>query len=191
VRAPTPTAAAELASPNRADLAHKVEVFADRLSRQWLRTIESRMQHLDHLSKRLVHPGERLRQQGTQLGQIAQRMSRASQHLLEQRRWQIAQSQQRLLAAQPDLAAMSQARAHLSTRLGLATNQRIRLAQQAVVNLTAHLSHLNPQAVLERGYSIVRDAAGKVVRDSMSLTIGSEVDMTFSAGSAKAKVISR
>lgn len=191
MRAPTPTAAAELASPNRADLAHKVEVFADRLSRQWLRTIESRMQHLDHLSKRLVHPGERLRHQTAQLGQLKQRLLQATQHGMDTRRWRLQQVRGQMFAARPDVGRRRQTQAHLATRLTLVMQQHLKHAQQTVANLTTHLAHLNPQAVLERGYSIVRDAAGRVVRDSSAVEVGNELGVTFAVGVVKTKVVSK
>jgi len=191
VRAPTPTGAAELASPNRAELTHKVEVFADRLSRQWLRTIESRMQHLDHLSKRLVHPGERLRHQAAQVAQLRQRLVQAAQRGMDTRRWRVQQLRSQLFAARPDIGRRQQTQAHLSVRLTLAMNQRLKQAQQGIANLTMHLAHLNPRAVLERGYSIVRDEQGRVVRDSAKISVGEELGMTFAVGTAKAKVMSK
>jgi exodeoxyribonuclease VII large subunit len=191
MRAPTPTGAAELASPNRADLAHKVDVLADRLSRQWLRNIEIRMQHLDHLSKRLVHPGERLRHQAAQLGQLKQRLAQAAQRGMDHRRWQVQQLRGRVFAASPDLGRGRQIRTHLATRLALAMQQNLKHAQQTVANLTTHLAHLNPQAVLERGYSIVRDEAGRVVRDSSAVEVGSELGVTFAVGAVQTKVLAK
>jgi exodeoxyribonuclease VII large subunit len=191
VRAPTPTGAAELASPNRADLAHKVDVYADRLSRQMLRTIESHMQHLDHLAKRLVHPGERLRHQAAQIGQFKQRLMQAAERGMENRRWRLQQLRSELFSARPETTRLQQARAHLGTRLNLAMNQQLKQARQVVANLTTHLAHLNPQAVLERGYSIVRDETGQVVRNSGAVEVGSELGVTFAVGAVKTKVVSK
>jgi len=60
-RAPTPTAAAELASPSRAELAGRVAECARCLSREMRRRLEYAMQAVDALARRLVHPAERLR----------------------------------------------------------------------------------------------------------------------------------
>ena len=68
---------------------------------------------------------------------------------------------------------------------------RTMFAQNAVSRLAENLSHLNPQAILTRGYSIARDANGEVVRDSSAINAGSEVQMTFARGAARAKVISK
>jgi exodeoxyribonuclease VII large subunit len=60
-RAPTPTAAAELASPLRAELLARIEALGRRIAREARRRLEYGMQAVDGLSRRLVHPGERLR----------------------------------------------------------------------------------------------------------------------------------
>ena len=60
-RAPTPTAAAEMASPNRLDLLHRLHGLENRLARRLTQTLEQRMQQLDYLARRLIHPGERSR----------------------------------------------------------------------------------------------------------------------------------
>jgi exodeoxyribonuclease VII large subunit len=62
-RAPTPTAAAELVSPDRAELVARLGVLHVRLARAMLRGLEQRMQHADYLTRRLTHPGERIRSQ--------------------------------------------------------------------------------------------------------------------------------
>jgi exodeoxyribonuclease VII large subunit len=190
-RAPTPTAAAEMVSPNRAEWLMRLEKDASRLTRWMERELETRMQHLDHLSKRLVHPGERLRLQNTQLAQLKQRLFQATQHNMTNRHWQIQQARQKLMSKQPDITGYQRGQSHLATRLALAMQHRLGQAQQRVTTLTSHLGHLNPQAVLERGYSIVRNEQGNVIRDSGGIETGNELDVTFAAGSAKTKVISK
>ena len=190
-RAPTPTAAAELVSPNRAELIPKIESLAQRTERIWIRQIEARMQHLDHLQKRLVHPGERLRHQRAQLAHLTQRLQRGWQHYLETQSWQMRQLSNRLIHTSPQTVPLTQRQIQLSTRLTRAMQDRTMFAQNAVSRLAENLSHLNPQAILTRGYSIARDANGAVVRDSSAINVGSEVQMTFARGAARAKIISK
>jgi exodeoxyribonuclease VII large subunit len=191
VRAPTPTGAAELASPNRTDLMQKVDMLQQRISRHMLRLIENRMQHLDHLAKRLVNPGERLRHQALRLGQLKQRLTQAAQRHMNDGRWRLRQLSGQLFASRPNVSAGRQTHAYLNQRLQTATQQRLRIAQQTVGNLRTHLTHLNPQAVLERGYSIVRNEEGSIVRDSATIKVGNELGLTFAVGSAKAKVVAK
>jgi exodeoxyribonuclease VII large subunit len=86
-RAPTPTAAAELVSPNRAELLARLGVLAARLSRDIDRELNTRMQHLDYLGKRLVHPGERIDVELRQLSQLAIRLRSAATHALDVASW--------------------------------------------------------------------------------------------------------
>ena len=86
-RAPTPTAAAELASPPRDALLARVAENAWRLSRETTRRIEYAMQTVDALARRLVHPAERLRASRQHLAHLAVRLASATaQHLNEIRR---------------------------------------------------------------------------------------------------------
>jgi exodeoxyribonuclease VII large subunit len=187
-RAPTPTAAAELASPNRIDLAQRLAAMANRLAQHAARTLETRMQHLDHLAKRLVHPGERIRHQGTQLEHLRQRLQRAAQYGQEMRGWKTQQLCDRLSNARPALAPLEQRRAHSATRLALVMGNRLASAKQEFSRLSASLSLLNPQSTLERGYSIARDEQGRIVRDSGTIKIGEGVELTFAVGTAQTKV---
>ena len=67
LRAPTPTAAAEIVAPERASLLRQLEDLPAALSRQTIRAIEQRAQHLDSLARRLCHPAERIERQHERL----------------------------------------------------------------------------------------------------------------------------
>jgi len=190
-RAATPTAAAELASPNRFDLAQRLQALEQRMARHLTHHLERHMQLLDHLSKRLTHPGQRIQHQHQQLAHLTQRLQRAAQHHLESRRWGVQQLSERLGNAQPRLGPQAQRCEHLATRLTLSMKIRLALAHQEQARLGANLQHLNPQAILERGYSITRDAQGNIVRDSATLAIGNTVDIRFALGAASAKITAK
>jgi exodeoxyribonuclease VII large subunit len=76
-RAPTPTAAAQLVSPDHAELCERTRQLFMRLSRTLGRQLENRMQRVDYLSKRLVHPGDRVKHRLQHLGHLANRMCNA------------------------------------------------------------------------------------------------------------------
>jgi len=82
-RAPTPTAAAEMVSPSRAELLARVAELAERATREALRRLETAMQTVDALARRLVHPRERLRTSRQLLAQLTARLSFASAHRVE------------------------------------------------------------------------------------------------------------
>ena len=92
VRAPTPTAAAELASPPRDELLVRIGILARRLRRCVERDLETRMQALDHLSRRLIHPGRRLEAQGALVAQLSTRLAQAVARALDRQGWPCATS---------------------------------------------------------------------------------------------------
>ena len=82
-RAPTPTAAAELVSPSRAELLGRILELAARASREARRRIEYAMQGLDALARRIVHPAERLRASRQLVAQLAARLAAATGRQLD------------------------------------------------------------------------------------------------------------
>ncbi|HEY7655842.1 MAG TPA: exodeoxyribonuclease VII large subunit [Burkholderiales bacterium] len=188
VRAPTPTSAAELASPDRRELSQQVAHFAQRLWRNARRGLENRMQRLDILSRRLVHPGERIRNQLGELRHLAARLSAASARALEDHAWRLREAGLRLTACAPAVAELRRSCVELARRLRDGARRRLEAGTALAARLDAHLKHLNPQSVLERGYSITHDPRGAVVRDAGQLAVGEALRTTFSKGWAEATV---
>ena len=190
-RAPTPTAAAELASPNRADLMARVSVAGNRLGHSLRHSLEQRMQRVDYLGRRLTHPGERLDNQQRHMLNLQQRLQGAFLHHMDKQRWRQQQLAQRLASAHPDLEQMILQQRDLAQRLELSLQRRMADAAATLQRLQANLAHLNPQSVLERGYSIVQTKQGDVVRDSAALAPGEKLDIAFARGRAEAQVTKR
>ncbi len=185
-RAPTPTAAAELASPNRLELLASLGLINQRLRRVITRTLEARMQQLDYLSRRLQHPAARLQDQRAHLRQLILRLKNGWSRQADNRLWRIRELRQRLRA--PETGRLLQSQCDLAQRLRRAGTRYMETVSMRLQNLRSHLAHLNPQSVLERGYSVVENAAGKIVRDSAQIAGGDEVKMTFANGVARARV---
>jgi exodeoxyribonuclease VII large subunit len=185
-RAPTPTAEAELASPNRIELLSNLGLFYSRLQRLLIRTLESRMQQLDYLSRRLQHPAARLQNQQAHLGQLMLRLKNAWWRHTDNCRWRVRELQQGLKV--PDTALTVQHQRDLAQRLRLAGTRNLEVAHARLQILTTQLAQLNPQSVLERGYSMVQTAAGDIVRDSAQVALDAEVKMTFARGRARARI---
>lgn len=188
VRAPTPTAAAELASPDRQDLSKQLMHITHRLSRNVQRGLEGRMQRLDTLSRRLVHPGERIRNQLGELRHLSSRLAGAWARALEEHGWRLREAGLRLAAHAPAVAELRRSSAELARRLRDGARRRFATAAALLERLAAHLKHLNPQSVLERGYSITQDRGGRIVRDAVQLAVGDELRITLSKGWAEASV---
>jgi exodeoxyribonuclease VII large subunit len=187
-RAPTPTAAAELASPSRADLLAKIGGLGERLHRRMTRDLETRMQLLDHVARRLVHPARRLQAQTAVLVQLVARVRQAAARAFERERWRLAGLVERSHRRIPNLEPLGQHTADLARRLQSASGQRIADREARLRALERSLAALDPRAVLERGYSIVRDRDGNAVRDSGSIARGDRLDLTFARGTAQVRV---
>ena len=165
-RAPTPTAAAEMACSSCEELSQALAHSARRLLRVAMRGLEERMQRLDYLSRRLVHPGEKIRGQLSELRHFATRFFGAWERGLE------------------DLGSQT---AELARRLREGGRRRLDGTEALLARLDAHVRHMNPQAVLERGYSIT-EAAGGIVRDASRLAAGESISITFARGQVNAEV---
>ncbi len=187
-RAPTPTAAAEMVSPNREELAHRLGILGGRLERRMEALLEQRMQQVDYLARRLVHPGERLQNQGMHLEHLGQRLASGLARTLDASQWRYRQAGQRLASAQPDLARRQAECLHLGRRLEGAMGEKLHRTEAALQRLGANLVHLNPMAVLKRGYSLVETAEGKIVTDSTMVDKGDALRLTFAKGWAEARV---
>jgi exodeoxyribonuclease VII large subunit len=152
------------------------------------REIEVHAQTVDALARRLAHPAQRLRDRAQFLGHLNARLSLAAGRLLEGHAWRVtalAHRVQALLPRTAELAALVRAHRERIKAAHAALHQRCRAR---IDSLAANLEHLSPGRVLERGYSVVRDAAGRVVNDAASLNEGDRLELTFARGSAGARV---
>jgi len=187
-RAPTPTAAAELVSPNRAELLVRLGVLGARLSRDIDRALNTRMQHLDYLGKRLVHPGERIDAELRQMAHLANRLRSAATHGLDAATWNLSGLLQRLRGALPDIDAQIAVQQALKLRLQHGHARVLDQHDARLMKMKASLVHLNPQAVLERGYSIVEKRGGQIVRSAEQVAAGESLRLTFARGAAQTRV---
>ncbi|OGS92351.1 MAG: exodeoxyribonuclease VII large subunit [Gallionellales bacterium GWA2_60_18] len=187
-RAPTPTAAAQRAVPDRHALLKGLYGTAQHLQRAQRNRLQNAMQTLDYLQRRLLHPAQQLQHRAQQLEQLQRRMQRAFAHGAQQRHWSWQSMAQRLRAASGDFARLHDRQNNLAQRLPNA--MRALHAQRAgrVENLAQHLMLLDPKQVLARGYSLVQDTDGGVVSDADRLAMGAELRITFAQGWALARV---
>jgi exodeoxyribonuclease VII large subunit len=169
LRAPTPTAAAELAAPARQDFLAVLDATQLRLQRAAQRSVLQQTQKLDYVTERLGQPARLVLRQGQRLDDWAQRAGRAFRvsHTSHQRALQ--QLGQRLVRASE--VRLLQARARLTA---------------ARDTLAAH----DPHRVLQRGYAWVESANGKPVVSVRELLPGQQVRAVWADGQAQAQVIS-
>lgn len=188
LRAPTPTAAAELASPVRAELLLQLGHLARRMQHHLARRQHSEMQRLDYLARRLVHPADQLRRRQTELNQLARRLRHASGTRLTTEHLRIARLNQRLVTPIHVIRREQQRLDALGMRARRAAQGGFGQHQLNLARLASSLAHLNPEGVLARGYSIVQLENGAVVQDAATLNPGDKVGIRFHRGQARATV---
>ena len=187
-RAPTPTAAAELASPARAELLTRLVQLRRLLLRQMRFALETRAQRVDSLNGRLQSPTERLATISARIDTARARLGAAIAICTHAAQWRLSHAAQRLAAAAPNLKLLQQRTAQLEGALRRAAPRRLETLNESLERLVAGLAHLNPAAVLERGYAIARNADGSIVRDSAAIHTGDPLELSFARGSATVRV---
>ncbi|MHB1175468.1 MAG: exodeoxyribonuclease VII large subunit [Sulfuriferula sp.] len=191
LRAPTPTAAAELASPDRIELSRKLQSMHVQLLRMAQRRLNTHHQQLDYLSRRLIDPARRLEAHQTALGNLGQRLHHATLAVLERLNWQHRNLVRQLHQAAPDFASRQISLTAHATGLVRAMHLHLAQTRQHAGRLASHLAHLNPEAVLSRGYAIVQNAQGGIVSGNDQIHIGELLSVRLARGSTNVKVIDK
>ncbi|SPB15767.1 exodeoxyribonuclease VII large subunit [Caballeronia novacaledonica] len=185
VRAPTPTAAAELVSPQRVLLLRELDHRHAALARGFGRMMERRAQQLDWLARRLVSPAERLARQRAHLRQLASRLGAAGARPVRDARAHFALVHFRWQRRRPDVAAEREHLLRLAQRIGGAHERRAEREKARVSELAARLQVLSPQRTLERGYAALIDAqTGRAVRAPNALKPKRPLTVHLAQGSA-------
>ncbi|MET3230085.1 UNVERIFIED_ORG: exodeoxyribonuclease VII large subunit [Burkholderia sp. 1263] len=185
VRAPTPTGAAELVSPQRVLLLRELDHRHATLARGFGRMMERRAQQLDWLARRLVSPSERLARQRTHLQQLSMRLASAGARPVRDARARFSLLQMRWQRWRPDLAAHQAKLGNLTQRLDAALLRHHERQTARIATLAARLEVLSPQRTLERGYAAVLDAqSGRAIRAPSSLKPGRRLTVHLAEGAA-------
>ncbi len=190
LRAPTPTAAAEMAAVPRADWLAALKAHADDLGYEWRRQLTERTQTLDWHARRLQNPAAAIARERLQLRALQSRLAHALRNRLGHSGFALAHLRTRIGTQLPDTAAHRLAL--VTRRSRLAGSLRALLAQRrhALGSLAAQLELLNPQRTLERGYAIVSDARGRTIRAPQELQPRTIVTVRVAGGAAEVGIAS-
>lgn len=190
LRAPTPTAAAEMAAVARADWLATLEMNADDVSLALRRQLQNTAQSLDWLSRRLISPATRLAHVRLKLRGMSMQLLHAMRARLSHDQYALMQLRGRCSARLPDVAPHRMHLDAVKCRLsGCVTTQSLR-ERHKLSSLSAQLELLNPQRTLERGYAIVTDSKGKLLRAPKDLNPRNTVTIRLAKGSAEVGIAS-
>lgn len=187
-RAPTPTAAAQRAAPDRGELLDGLSELKRRTTMSLRRIVQTHAQRLDQLAQRLIHPGARLQLQQQQLQQLAARLHLTQAHRMELARWKLQHLRQRFQSQPASWLPLHERVARNGVRLGHAFRHTLSSRSADLQRLAGNLHHLNPMRVMERGYSVVRNGAGTIVKSSDQIVVGEDLMLSFARGEALASV---
>lgn len=190
VRAPTPSAAAELLAPDSSHLVRQVE----NLHRRLVMLMRNRLRHdrlrLEGMARRLRHPGERLRQQAQRLDDLDMRLRRAFERSLNTRRERLIRLETRLAGQHPgrQLALLRQRLDSLAERLPRAMREGLKARRLQLQSQVQTLQVVSPLATLGRGYSILLDERGQAIRSAAQTHTGQRLTARLGEGQLQVRV---
>ena len=170
-RAATPTAAAELVSPDRYQQLQKLSLVESRMSHLMQRNIQQKQQKIDWLAKRLRHPKDQLQILKNKLHELSQRNIRTVRNKLQESRSQINLLEAKIQQHSPQQRIQQyQLRyENLNNRFQSVTKKLIISKKEKLQHLVFSLDALSPLHTLKRGYAIIKDQNNNIIRDVTKL----------------------
>ncbi|WP_293003253.1 exodeoxyribonuclease VII large subunit [Nevskia sp.] len=193
VRAATPTAAAELATPDIGERYAQVDTLDIALITLTRRRLLALRERLMQLSARVqtLHPGRRLHERAQRLDELDERLRHAMRGRLASKRDVLLRACRRFdtAAPLPKLLARRERVAMLASRLRLQGRNLLTDRSSRLRQAEALLNSLNPSAVLERGYALALSADGRVLRDAAAVAAGERVTIRLGRGGFDADIV--
>jgi exodeoxyribonuclease VII large subunit len=188
LRAPTPTAAAEMAAPDRAALLVAVGDRVSRLHRLARGRLQQAQQHLDYCQRALASPRAPLQALSARVHALTLRAGHALSRQvagLHRRRDELSA---RVRRAAPRIDSGEGQLQRRASALASGARHLLHGRQARLQTLAARLQALDPRAVLARGYALATDADGRVVTDASRLAAGDLLRLRFARGGARTRV---
>ena len=190
LRAPTPSAAAEKISPDQQDWLRRLAEQQGRLGQSARRLLQRLHNQLGHLSARLRDPRRELLEKAQRMDELELRLNKAIRNRLDQQKQKTDYLLQRMSAQSPrrTLKTASEQTQQLEERLTLAARHLLRQKDERLQHIAQTLHVVSPLATLGRGYAIVRDDQGRIVRKAGDLETGDQITARLGRGSVSAQV---
>jgi exodeoxyribonuclease VII large subunit len=189
LRAPTPSAAAELLSPSQKAIAGRLSHCANCLTQCLMSRLQAWQDTLVHLRARLQHPGEKLRNRSQQLDHLELRLRRQSQAMIPALAQRIVSLQQRLLMVHPGRQIQTHDRQviQLDERLRRQVELIRERKAQRLAKAAELLDSVSPLATLRRGYAIVQ-SGDRILRSCQKVAPGQEISARLNDGTLYCRV---
>ncbi len=190
LRAPTPSAAAELLAQNRDQLSRRLASLSSRLGRQGRALVEARRRELGHLLRGLIDPRRRLADRRLRVDDLLARVRQAARGRIAAARHGLDQARGRLAAGRPDLLLERQRTRlqGLDLRLCAAGAAAVTGRRAELERLSGRLRALGPLSVLSRGFAVATGPDGAVLRSAGQAEVGMRIKVRLHQGRLAARV---
>ena len=190
LRAPTPSAAAELLVPDRATLTAQVQRAQQSLQFAMQKFLQHCQQLLQHAQARLQHPSTRLAQHAQRLDHLLLQLTQAMHTRIYAAEKQLSQAQQRLQEQQPKYLLQQHYTTleHIQQRLQHAWHDVLQSKTYQLGQVSQRLHNLSPLATLGRGYALATDSQGLALQSIAQVNIGADIAVRLSDGQLHCRV---
>ena len=192
VRAPTPSAAAELISPDQNLYLQSFYACRQRLQQLMLNRIKAQLQQLGWLEKRLQqqHPTSYLQQQSQRLDELEQRLKTSWFYNIKLQQHLQLHQLNRLMACSPELKIYREQQIlnGLQKRLLITQKTTLHNKHQLLASLSRTLNAVSPLETLGRGYAIASKSSGETITDSRQVKPGEQIQLRLAKGTLITRV---
>lgn len=192
LRAPTPSAAAELLIKDKKVLIESIASLSVRLNNAVSHIISGYNNELNIIRKSMKHPGTYIADNLLRLDDLACRLTNATKNILRLTQGFLENKAGLLKTARlfERISKLKQHIGHMNVRLDMTVKQSVSKYKIELKILSQRLTDMNPMIVLGRGYSITKNKTGLILTDSSQVISGDEITVTLSKGEMLCDVIS-
>ena len=193
VRAATPSAAAEMISPDQNQVRQQIDYIEQRLEQAMFNKLLVANQQLKLQEQSLQHPRERIQFYQAAFNDKQTQLNKAVTHHIQLNQLAYQQAHQQLVAQLPlpKITAEKLAVTQLQKRLNRQIQLTIAAHKTHLANQASALNMISPLATLNRGYSIIKDNAGNIIRKAEQVSEGSPITAKLQDGELTAIVQSK
>lgn len=184
VRAPTPSAAAEMLSPDQQDYWQRLTALTSQLTKNIQQQLKNKQWQLHSAQRGLQHPGDKLAQYAQTLDMLELRLQQSQKNQLSQLQQKLTNSQQKLQQQSPTntLQRFEAQLGYLQQRLSAAIKQAIAHKKERLQQHVLLLNAVSPLQTLGRGYAILQTGSDVIIRDSHDVKKGDVVSARIGHG---------